>query len=529
MSDQSGLNGELNSFQSGGSYTTGDIGVPADIEESSYARLQRLSNMDHDEIRSTVAGIAKRETSRVSIAPLVCAICFCVIYLCPILPDNPTAHNCLAILVGASMCWATECIPSYATAYLVPAASIWLQIGYDKSTGERMATVDLATQLAFRFTEPIIFVFLGSLTMSAALSKLQITDRVSSWLLARIPPRVAVLLFAIMCLNFIMSSFLSNIASTTLILTFMLRIIRSIDPQDYSIKALLMGLAWSGNAGGIPTPIGSAQNIMATRYVSEGRDKPITFPLWMGFGFPTGFIILLTYYGFLWVMLKVKRARTDLPSLDSTEEFDRWTWKHTLTVLTVFTTILMWAIHGQFTKQFGHMGITSLIPVVTLFSVGVLDSKDFGTLRWSTLVLMGGGLALGESMTLSGLLDVVSEVITNGLSKLGNWTLLIILLSVTAVLTSLINHTSGAAILFPVIAAIGEARKCKILFLTCCCMMIAGSQLFHISPFPNALVSGVPKHWKSDPSRFSSESFLSGTDFMLLGFPTVIFVIGSVG
>jgi hypothetical protein len=57
--------------------------------------------MDHDEIQSTVAGISKRETSRVSVAPLVCAVCFCVVYLCPILPDNPTAHNCLAILVGA--------------------------------------------------------------------------------------------------------------------------------------------------------------------------------------------------------------------------------------------------------------------------------------------------------------------------------------------------------------------------------------------------------------------------------------------
>jgi phosphate transporter len=335
-----------------------------------------------------------------------------------------------------------------------------------------------------------------------------------------------------MCINFVMSSFLSNIASTTLILTFMLRIIRSIDPQDYAIKALLIGLAWSGNAGGIPTPIGSVQNIMATRYVSEGRDKPITFPLWMGFGFPTGIVILMTYYGFLWVMLKVKHARTDFPSLENIEEFDRWTWKHSLTVLTVFVTIVMWAIHGQFTKEFGHMGITSLIPVVTLFSVGVLDSKDFGTLRWSTLVLMGGGLALGESMTLSGLLDVVSEVIGNGLSKLGNWTILIILLAVISVVTSVINHTSGAAILFPVIAAIGEARGCKILFLTCCCMMIAGSQLFHISSFPNALVSGVPKHWKSDPSRLSSESFLTGTDFLALGAPTALFgilVIGSIG
>lgn len=171
------------------------------------------------------------------------------------------------------------------------------------------------------------------------------------------------------------------------------------------------------------------------------------------------------------------------------------------------------------------MGITSLIPVVVFFGVGILDAHDFGTLRWSTLVLMGGGLAMGKAMELSGLLDLVGDGISNGLSSVKAWFVLLTVLFIEAILTSVINHTSAAAILFPVLKHIGDSKNCRITMLTVAALMVSASQLFHISSFPNALISGVQRHYRAEASRLSSESFLTGTNFFLVGWPTVLLAV----
>lgn len=493
-------------------------------EENSYSRLQRLSNMDNDQVRKNVyASPSQTKVKRPSFLPIITVAIFAIIYLCPIMKMNPTAHSCLAILVTAAFCWGTEVIPSYATAYLVPAACVWLRVGYDKETGKRIKTSVLATDLASKFTDPIIFVFLGSLTISAALTKLEITDRVSHFILSHITPRPRIVLLALMCLNFCIAAFLSNVASTTLVLTFSLPIIRSLDPDDNFIKAFLFGLAWSGNVGGMPTTISSPQNILAIKYINEmaktDKDK-ISFAGWITFALPSAIVLLVLDWVYLILLFKPKVNLLNTRSNNA--EFKPWSFHHTLSVVTTIVTIILWALNETLSEALGHVGITSLIPVMVFFSCGILDSHDFGTLRWSTLVLMGGGLALGEAMTVSGLLDIIADTISSSFKHLSIWVVLIIVMLIESILTSVINHTSAAAILFPVLQVIGDSLGHPTVLLTVSALMISCSQLFHISSFPNALISGVQRHMRMDPTKLTSESFLDGKSFFLYGILTVI-------
>lgn len=510
--------------------------IDAPEAENSYSRLQRLSNMDNAQVRKNVyAAPTEQKRSLVkSFLPLAVVLIFTIIYVCPIMTLTPTAHSCLAILCTAAFCWGTEVVPSYVTAYLVPAACVWLRVGYNAETGQRIPASELATRLANKFTDPIIFVFLGSLTISAALTKLEITDRVSSFLLHHVSPKPQFVLFALMLLNFFIAAFLSNVASTTLVLTFSLPIIRSLDPDDKFIKAILFGLAWSGNAGGMPTTIASPQNILAIKYINDQElhpdQNPISFIQWMAFAAPTAIVILILDWVYLLIIFRPSSSRVDIPSNE--DSFKPWTFNHTLAVITTVTTIVMWALNETFSTYLGHVGITSLIPVMVFFSCGILDSHDFGTLRWSTLVLMGGGLALGEAMTVSGLLDIIADAISNGLGSYSIWIVLLIVMLIEAILTSVINHTSAAAILFPVLQKIGDHLHHPTLLLTISAMMISCSQLFHISSFPNALISGVQRHMRMDPSKLTSESFLNGSSFFSYGALTVvvsIVILGSVG
>ncbi|EAY16298.1 Sodium:sulfate symporter transmembrane region family protein [Trichomonas vaginalis G3] len=498
--------------------------APEPVEESSYARMKRVVNMDNSEVRNSVYTVqrAQEKSKFSSFLPIIGLAIFAIFYMVPMFPTHPIAHTCFAILIFAAYCWGTEFIPSYATAYIVCLLCVWLRVGYSESKGDRIDATTLATQFAAKFMEPIILVFLGSLTMSAALTKLSITDRVSTFLLSHISPKPKIVLIAIMFLNYFIAAFLSNVASTTLVLTFSLPIIRSLDPSDEFIKALLLGVAWSGNVGGMCTTISSPQNIIAIKYINDSGATSISFLQWVAFAIPGSILFLLCLWLYLVILFKPTSNELRL----STEvEFSPWTWKHTFACFITLLTIVLWVLEDTLSFFLGHVGITSLIPVIAFFCTGILNSEDFGALRWSTLVLMGGGLALGEAMKISGLLDLFADMIAAHLHNLSVYVVLLVLLVIEAILTSVINHTSAAAILFPVIQVIGDKLNATTSLLTCCALMVSGSQLFHISSFPNALISGVQKHQRMDPTKLTSESFLGGKEFFMYGWPTEIIII----
>lgn len=505
-------------------------------DDLSVGRVRRLSTTDAEEVIRAFTGVEppkKQNPLKKTWAPLLACVTFCVVYMVPVYPMYPCAHTCLAILFLGGFLWATEIVPSYVTAYLMPILCVWFGVGYEESTGARMPANRLAVAIAAKFTDPIIFVFLGSLAISAALAKLNITERVSNYVLARISNKPQTVLLTLMLLNFATSAFLSNIAATTIFLTFSLPIIRTLDPDDPFIKAILFGLAWGGNAGGLPTTIASAQNILAIKYINESGTTSISFIEWIAFGGPTGLCCLLFFWAYL--IWKYKPQYTELQiGAELPTKLPPWTWKHTFACGVTAFTITLWALQESFPKFLGHIGISSLIPIVTFFSVGILDSEDFGRLRWSTLSLMGGGLALGEAMKLSGLLNLLAGTIVWALKPLTKvyWVIMLIFLIIEAVLVSVINHTSAAAILFPVLNAIGNEIGRPNLMLILSAMMIGMAQLFYISSFATALVSGVCKHERGNPQKLTPTSFLSGPEFFQAGWPIVvgsILIIASVG
>jgi phosphate transporter len=334
-----------------------------------------------------------------------------------------------------------------------------------------------------------------------------------------------------MVLNFATAAFLSNIASTTLLLTFSLPIIRSLDPSEPYIKALLLGLAWSGNAGGMVTTIASVQNILAIKYINESGSMSISFVAWTAFAGPTAVVCLLFDYFYTRLRFRTKLQTIKVKVQD--EKFSAWTWKHTFAVCVTAVTIILMAMQESFASFFGHVGITALIPIITLFGAKILDADDFGRLRWSTLSLMGGGLAIGEAMRVSQLLMLLSHDIEKLLRGIGIWVVTLIFLVIEAVLVSVINHTSAAAILFPVLNEIGRSLfDNQTVFLTLSALMIGNAQLFHISSFPTALVSGVQRHAKGEPTNLLPEPFVPGPEFFTAGWPVVlasVLIIASVG
>ena len=468
---------------------------------------------------------AKPQKKPMPILPTIGAITFGIVYMLPIMTSHPAAHSTFAVLCLAAFLWGTEAIPAYATSYLVPLFSVWFGVGLNDLTKLRYESASLATRFASKFMDPVIFVFLGSMTMSDCLSKLNITDRVSGFVFHRLSKRPAYILLVLMLLNLFIGAFLSNVASTTLVLTFTMPIIRSLDPDDPFIKALLLGIGWSGNCAGMPTTIASPQNIMALDCLKKYNSK-ISFLQWIYFALPTSLIICVLEW--LYLILRFKSNSDVIIIPEPTTQYPPWSYKHTFASVVTLITILLWTLEDQLGKVLGAMGITSLIPVICFFGSGIMTVVDFHTIRWSTLALMGGGLCLGEAMTCSGLLSLVNDFAGPTLSKISLWPLLIIFLVFEGLLGSLINSTSAASILYPLIAELGKGTHHPMQMVILSALMISGAQLFHISSFPNALVSGVCKHQFGNPEKVSQKTFLQGNDFPILGWPTMIMSVLSI-
>jgi phosphate transporter len=136
---------------------------------------------------------------------------------------------------------------------------------------------------------------------------------------------------------------------------------------------------------------------------------------------------------------------------------------------------------------------------------------------------MGGGIALGEAMKLSGLMELASATFSSKFSTTNFWLIIFIISIIESFVVSLINHTGAAALLFPILYQISRGNHNSIILIILSDLMILFSMLFHISSFPNAIVLSVQKHSRLDYSSLTFETFLSGKDFFKYGIlPTLI-------
>jgi phosphate transporter len=155
--------------------------------------------------RSPTPAFRPRLKPRQTFLPLIGAALFSLVYAIPIMKSHPTGHSTLAVLVLVTFLWATEGIPVYATAYVVPILAVWLGIGLDANE-QRLPGDERAKIFARQFMNPVIFVFMGCMTLVLALSKLNITGRLSVFVFKKLPHNPRLMLLTLMVLNVVTSS-----------------------------------------------------------------------------------------------------------------------------------------------------------------------------------------------------------------------------------------------------------------------------------------------------------------------------------
>ena len=399
---------------------------------------------------------------------IILALCF-VIYLLPFKGLEEAPRRCLVIFAMAALLWISEVVPLYVTGFVILLAEVILLV----------PIMHVSSQLFYSpFFSNVIALFLGGFVLADSLHKFRLDERISRMIMRRLGSKPSVILLGLMLTSAVLSMWMSNTATAAMMIALSLPIMRHIDSDDPYRKALILGIAFACNLGGIGTPIGTPPNAIALKFMADAGIE-ISFVKWVAMSLPIALLLVVMAWKILIMLFKPRITELNLDfkiseSLVGQQKF--------LLFLFAFT-ILLWLtteFHGLST------GAVSMIPLVVIFGAGLMGKSDFKNLSWDILFLMGGGLTLGVAIKDSGLSDWVMAQVN--LTSVPQNAMVGLISFISGTVTSFISNTSTANLLMPMVSGLTGVS------LTAVCMAVAygasASMVLPISTPPNAIAYG---------------------------------------
>ncbi|MHC5003411.1 MAG: SLC13 family permease, partial [Planctomycetota bacterium] len=326
------------------------------------------------------------------------------------------------------------------------------------------------------FFSDVILLFLGGFVLSAALHKYGIDERLARWVLARAGASIPRLMAGIMGITAVLSMWLSNTATTAMMLTLCLPILRSLPANDRSRKGILLAVPFAANVGGIGTPIGTPPNAIAIQYWHEIGSAP-SFLRWIVATIPIVAVLLVVTWAVLLAMFRGQAKHVTIETAARASGLSRQAGFIALVAAITVAGWLTGALHGL------TSGTVALLPVLLLFGSRLLDVKDLRNLSWDVLLMMGGGLCLGKGIEASGLAEwMVARVPVDGM---GPFVLGAIFAVTACFMSTVMSNTASANLLLPIVVGIGATSSGSLLVgvALACSMAMA----LPISTPPNAI------------------------------------------
>lgn len=382
------------------------------------------------------------------------------------------------IVVLAAGLWVTEAIPAFAVGLLV----ISLEIAVLGRVGGPWATQPDDWRVFIEpWGSPLIWLFFGGFVLARGIQRSGLDRSLSRRVLRRFGRRPPGVLLGAMTVTFGLSMFASNTATAAMMLAVLGPAVASRKDDPFA-KALLLGVAFAANAGGMATIIGTPPNAIAAGLLADR--EPIGFAGWMRLGTPPALILLVVAWAYL-VRRYPSRASTIDPvelagDSDATPGPVMPRWRRWVVVAGVLTTVGLWLtepFHGA------SPPVVAFVPVALFTVTKVLVSDDIRSLEWDVLLLLAGGLALGVAVDRTDLATwLVGQL---SLDAVGPWGLTVILASLTMVLSNVMSNTAAANLLIPVGMALAPGAEPMVAVAVA--LSASGAMCLPVSTPPNAL------------------------------------------
>lgn len=412
---------------------------------------------------------------------------------------SPQGMRVAAVAALMAIWWISEAIPVPATA-LLPVLLFPV-----------LGVLD-GSEITRAYGHHLIYLFLGGFLIAVTMEKWNLHHRIAlhTIRLVGVTPNRIVLGF--MLATAFLSMWISNTAATMMMVTIAIAVLREIvhdageAPGGSSFGVTLMlGIAYAASIGGVATLIGTPPNAIFAGVVEKTYGISISFVDWMKFGLPLSLVML----GITWLYLTRIRFRGEQPQLAGGEEFIRDQIRQLgpmsraeKGVAAVFSLVaLLWILRGLYWPEALRMVTDSTIAIagaLLLFLIPVnlarreflLDWKTAVTIPWDIIILFGGGFALAEGFSETGLTIWLAGL----LGVLQGTDIVLIVAAVVLLvifLTEVTSNTATASLLLPVMAALAAAVEVHPFGLMVATVISASfAFMLPVATPPNAIVYG---------------------------------------
>jgi sodium-dependent dicarboxylate transporter 2/3/5 len=421
---------------------------------------------------------ARRKRAGLVLAPLV----FVGLWLASLPALTAEAHALSAVAAAIVVLWITEAIPLAVAALLAPTLAVLCGAAAPKA--------------AFApFADPLIFLFLGGFLLAEGLARQGVDRRAALWLISRrfvagSPVRA---MLALAGVSWTFSMWLSNTATTAMLLPVALGMHAtmaavlggSASPLHTRLERFSGGMcllvAYAASIGGIATPVGTGPNVLAIGMLEEKLGVGFDFAAWMTFAVPISTAMFIAAAFVIARRFPPPLARVEGLADVVTRQLAELgpARPGELRAVAVFGL----AIVGWLAPSVLRLGVGAEHPW-TVWAAGTLDEgvvalacasllfvlpgsdarpilqwSDAARVDWGTLMLLGGGLALGRLTFETGLAEAIGRGVLGGLGAAGQGSLglTICAIALMLVLTEVTSNTAVTSMMLPVLIGIATA------------------------------------------------------------------------
>lgn len=413
-----------------------------------------------------------------------------------------------------------------------------------------------AGEVSSAYAGQIVFLFFGAFFLALATEQWGLHRRIALWIVSRIGGSPRLLILGFFGTAALLSMWMSNTASTVVMLPIALAILSHADAQGYDTSrgfatALILGLAYSASIGGVSTPVGTPPNaVFLGAFENLFPAAPsISFVYWMLFGLPTAAVMLVCVWFYLvYIVFRVPTSgwQADRGFLaEQVQALGPMSRPERRVLLLFSLTALLWMLRedlplGPVTVPgWVHLfpvpanikdSTVAMLMATLLFVIPtgrgdgrcLLDRSVFERMPWGILVLLGGSLALARGVGASGLAEWVGHQL-GFLQDLPPFGAIFAVCALLVSLTEVTSNTATTTLMMPILAATATGMSIDPLLLMIPATFAASfAFMLPTATAPNAIVFA---------SRRISlpQMFWAGLGLNLLGvliLPVLLYLLG---
>jgi sodium-dependent dicarboxylate transporter 2/3/5 len=278
---------------------------------------------------------------------------------------------------------------------------------------------------------------------------------------------------------------------------------------------LMLAASFASSIGGLATPVGTPPNLVGLAFIRNQLGVEIPFFSWMAFGLPTAIVLLAVLVPYL------HRACPAEPGVlngsaqwirDEHSKLGALSRGEANTLLAFLVTVTFWILPGLVailagTKAPSYRWLDAHFPEAVVAVLGAtllfvlpvnlrraeftLSWREAVRIDWGTILLFGGGMALGEMMFSTGLAKWIGEGLAHAFNARSTLGLIILFAGIATLVSETTSNLASATMVVPVAIAVSQAAGVNpVQPALAACLGASMGFMLPVSTPPNAIVYG---------------------------------------